>query len=154
MGKVHQVPMRISQVRLDASQAEQNVRISLACNVLACVQRLFQGDPHSSLEKDGELRLLTNLLEQLEVLRVPRADLEHHARGVARRAYRLVDFVDVSRIADLHCDHFDSVLSRQFENPWQALRSEPLKVIGAGAGLVRPHPGSRQKKTKKTHKNP
>jgi hypothetical protein len=51
--------------------------------VLAGVQRLLEGDAHAALEQHREVVLRAHRLEQLEVLRVARADLQHHAGGVA-----------------------------------------------------------------------
>jgi hypothetical protein len=54
-------------------------------------------------------------LQQLEVLRVAGADLDHHAGRVAAGAQRVADLVDLRLVGDLHRDHLLIVLAGELE---------------------------------------
>ena len=68
--------------------------------------------PMPRLNSTGQLGLLADVLQQLEVLGVARADLEHHAGGVAGLPQRFVDLVDVGFVGHFHRDDADAVLAR------------------------------------------
>ena len=52
---------------------------------------------------------------------------------------RLQDLIDVGFMCDLHSDHFDPVLTRQFENVRQTGFTVSLKGVGTCARLVSSH---------------
>src|SRR5207237_10527444 len=93
--EVNEVAVRVADVRLHAAQAEDDLAVALAREVLGGVQRLVERDVEAALEEDGELLLPPDELQKLEVLRVARADLEHHARGPARQLERVANLFDV-----------------------------------------------------------
>ena len=137
--EVHEVAVRVAEVRLHAAQAEDDLRVALGREVLGCVQRLVQRDPEAALHEDGEDRLPSHRLQELEVLDVARADLEHDARGAARLLETLGDLVDVALVGDLHRDHADAVLARLLEDPREAALPVALEGVGIRPGLVRAH---------------
>ncbi len=80
---------------------------------------------------------------QLEVLRVARADLQHHAGRLTGDLQRAADLVDLRLGGDLHRDHADAVLPRELEHERQACRAVALEVVGARARLVGARAGGR-----------
>jgi len=60
--------------RADAALTEDHVVVALAHDVLGCHEELVDGAGHAALQEDWRLSL-ANLLEQREVLGIPRADL-------------------------------------------------------------------------------
>src|SRR5262249_20834503 len=92
-------------------------------------------------EQHGEGALLPELLQELEILRVPRAHLKHDARRIPARAQRFLNLLDVTLIGDFHRDNPDAVLAGQLEGPRQAFFAEALEVVRAGPRLVSTHPG-------------
>ena len=77
--EVDEVAVRVAEVRLHAAQAEDDVAVAARRDVLGREQRLVQRDAEAALEQDREIALAADGLQQLEVLRVARADLQHHA---------------------------------------------------------------------------
>src|SRR5258706_1074353 len=137
--EIDQVAVRIAEVRLHAAQAEDDVAVARGGDVLGGEQRFVQRDPEATLEQDGEVALAADGLQELEVLRVAGADLQHHAGGVARLAQRRADLVQVLVARHLHRDHAHAILSRELEHVGQALLAVTLERIGTRARLVRSH---------------
>ena len=131
--------MGIAEVGLHPPQAEHDVAVAGARDILRREERLVQRDPEAALQEDGEVALAADRLQQLEILRVARADLQHHARRVARLAQRRADLVQVLVASDFHRDHADAVLARELEDVRQAALAVALERVGAGARLVRAH---------------
>jgi hypothetical protein len=132
--KSSQVAVRVAEIRLHAATDRScDFRPS---DVLAGVQRLLEGDAHAALEQDRQLRLLSDGLQQLEVLRVAGSDLEHHPGCFAGLRERLADLLDVGFVGDLHRDDPDPVLSGQLEDEGKAGGPVSLEVVGACARLV------------------
>ena len=86
------------------AQAEHDLAVALGGEVLGGVQRLVERDAEPALDQNRKLLLAADELQELEVLRVARADLEHDAGGVAGRRERRADLVDVRLVRDLHRD--------------------------------------------------
>ncbi len=139
VGEIDEVPVGLAEVGLHAAQAEDDVGVALAGDVLAGVERLFEGDAHAALEEDGEALLLADVLEELEVLGVARADLEHDAGGAAGVVERGGDLVDVAGVGDFHGDDADAVAAGEIEEPGEAGLAEALEIVGAGARFVDAH---------------
>src|SRR3990167_11457930 len=76
-------------------------RGSLARQIFGGVQRFLERDPEAALEQHRQLALAPDDLEQLEVLRVARAYLDHHARWFSGFVQRLLDLVQVRVMSDL-----------------------------------------------------
>jgi len=141
VGEVDEVAVRVTEVRLDAAQAEHDPGVALAGDVLARVERLLERDPHPALEQHRELLLPAHLLEQLVVLRVAGADLDHHRGRVTGPVERVPQLVELGRVGRLHRDQLDPVLPGQLEHPRKTLPAEPLEVVRRGARLVGAHAG-------------
>ena len=134
--EVDEVAVRIAEVGLHAAQAEDDAMVAARGDVLAGVERLLERDAHAALEQHRHLVLRADRLEQLEVLRVARADLQHHAGGVSRRCERAADLVDVRLARHLHGDDADAVLAGELEELRQAGGAVALEIVRAGARLV------------------
>ncbi len=109
--EVEEVAMWIAHVRLHAAQAEDDFVVSFARQVFRGVQRFAQSDSETTLEQNRKFFLPSDEFQQLEILRVARADLEHHSGRVAGGMKRFVNLIDVGFVCDLHRDHFDSILA-------------------------------------------
>ena len=142
--EVDEVAVRVAEVRLDAPEAEDDLRLTLAREVFGGVQRFVQRDAEAALHEDGKLRLPAHGLQELEVLDVARADLKHDAGGLSRLLEALGDLVHVALVRHLHRDDADAVFSREREDVRQAAPAVPLKRVGARARLVGAHPRRRE----------
>ena len=103
--KIDEVSVRVAQVRLDTAEAEDDPAVSPGSHILTGVQSLVQGDAHATLEQHRKLLLLTDRLQELEVLSVAGADLKHDPRrvtGLAQRAANLIQlrFVRGEKLVD------------------------------------------------------
>ncbi|WDT81781.1 MAG: hypothetical protein MPW14_08735 [Candidatus Manganitrophus sp.] len=126
-------------MRFQAAQAEDDIAVAFARQILGGVERFVQGDAEAALEQHRHLALASGGLEQFEVLRVAGADLQHHAGGVPGAVQRLLDLLDVGLAGDFHGNHADAVFSGELEHPGQAGGAMALEGIGAGARLVGAH---------------
>ena len=121
---------RVAQRRLeraDAALAEDDVRIAGGHDVLGTHQKLLQGRRHAALEEDGLLRVGADLLEEVEVLHVPRADLDD---------VDVVEEIDVLEVHQLRHDRKPRLLLRKGEEA-KPLRAHALEGVGGGARLER-----------------
>src|SRR5208283_3889006 len=123
------------------AQTEDNPRVALAGDVFTSVERLLEADAHTPLVKHRKLLLLSESFEQLEVLGVARSHLQHDAGRSAGLFQRPDNLIQMARVRYLHGDDADAEFSGNFKDPRKAGGAEALKVVGAGAGLVDPHPG-------------
>ena len=108
---------------------EHHIAVAFGSQVFRRIQRLVQRDAEAALEQDRHLGLPPDDFQQLEVLRVARADLQHHAGRVAGLVQRFLDLVEVRFMGDLHRDHLDAVFARQLEHIGQAIFAVPLERI-------------------------
>src|SRR5260370_30998827 len=58
---------------------------------------------------------------------------------MARAIQRLIDFIDLRFVGDLHGDDSDSIFSGQVKNVRQTFLAVSLKGVGTRSGLVGPH---------------
>src|SRR5262249_52605633 len=139
--EIDHVAVRRPEVRFHAAQAEHDVRVALARDVFDGVEGLFERDAHAALEENGKLALLPDGLQQLEVLRVARPDLQHDAcRASGLRALeRRADLVEVAFAENLHRGDLDPVFDRELEDVGEALFAVALKLVRARARFVRAH---------------
>src|SRR5437870_978741 len=114
MRDIDKVAVWVSQLRLHAAQTENYFVIALARQVFRGVQRLSQSDSKTTLEQNRKLFLAANEFQQLEILRVARANLEHDSRGIAGKAERFLNLIDMRFMRDLHGYDFDSILAGEF----------------------------------------
>src|SRR5439155_11768374 len=128
--KVDEVPVRISHVGLHSAQTEHHLAVALGSEILGRVERLIEGDTKTALDEYREVLLSSDVLQQLEVLGVPRADLQHHAGWTARGLQRSAYLIDVRLVGDFHGDDTNAVFSGQLEHIRQALRAEALERVG------------------------
>ena len=140
MREIDEVAVRVAHVRLHPAQAEHDLAIALRRQVFGRVQRFVERDAETALDQHRELLLLADELQQLEVLRVARADLQHDARRVAGCRERAADFVDVRLVRHLHRDHANAVFAGELEHVRQAACAEALERIRRRARLVCAHP--------------
>ena len=131
--------MRVPHVGFHAAQAENYLAVALRREVLRRIQRFIQRDAEPSFDQDRKFLLLSDELQQFEILGIAGADLQHDAGGIARRLQRRTNLVDVRFVRNLHGDDFDSVLSGEFEHVWQAFGPESLECIRVGARFVGAH---------------
>lgn len=112
-------------VGADAALAEDNVLVAAGHDVLGAHQELLHGVGEATLEQDGLARL-AELLEQLEVLHIARADLE---------AVALVhENVDMGRVRDLGDNRQTGSLVRLVQQ-LQTLSLQTLEGVRGGARL-------------------
>ena len=142
MAEIQQVAVGIAHMGLEAAETENDIAVAFTGEVFGRVQRFVQGDAETALEQHRHVPLPTGGFEQLEILRVARADLEHHAGRVAGARQGVLDFLDVGLAGDFHGDYPDAIFSRQLEHPGQARRPMALEGIGIGARLVGAHAGA------------
>jgi hypothetical protein len=131
--------VRIAHVCLHAAQTEHDAPVAFTREVLRGVERLVQGDAEAALQEHREVLLAPRNLEELEVLGVAGADLEHDPGWIAGLDQGVPDLVDVGLVGHLHRDHLDAILARQLEHVRQARLAVPLEGIRTGARLVGPH---------------
>ena len=92
------------------------------------------------LNSTGKSLLLADLLEQLEVLRVARADLQHHAGRRRRPRERGADLVDVrARAVTSMAITRTPCLPASSKTQGRHCLAEALEVVRAGARLVGAH---------------
>jgi hypothetical protein len=121
--------------RLDPALAEDHARIPLLEDVLGGHQKLLDRGGGAALEQHG-LVGLPDLREQVEVLHVARADLEHVGR--------LHDLLHLARVHHLGREGQPGVLAGLCEDR-EALGPEALEAVGRGArleGAAAQHGGS------------
>ena len=53
VAEIHQIAVRIAQIGLHATQAENDIAIALAGEILGSVERFLQRDAETSLEQHG-----------------------------------------------------------------------------------------------------
>ncbi len=142
MRKIHKISMRIGHIGLHAAQAEHHIAIAFGGQIFRRIQRFIQRDAETALEQHRHLGLTPDDFQQLEVLRVARADLQHHTGRLPCLVQRLVDFIEMRFMGDFHRHHFDAVFARQLEHIGQTILAVPLKRVRAGARLVSAHAGT------------
>src|SRR5579859_1804241 len=142
LGKIHEIAMRIAEVGLHAAQPEDNVVVALAGQIFRSVQRLVERDAKTTLDQYRKLLLTTNDFQQLEILRVARADLQHYSCRVARVAQRLSYLLHVRFVGDFHGDDAYAMFAGQFEYIRQTTLAVTLERVRAGAWLVSTHAGA------------
>src|SRR5437660_6522541 len=138
--EIDKIAMRLTHVRLHAAQAEDHLAVTLRRQIFSGVKRFVERDAEATLDQHGKFLLASDQLEQLEILRVARADLQHDAGWIAGLGERVADFIDVRLVRHLHRDDLDAVFAGQLENIRQALRAETLERIRRCPRLVCAHP--------------
>src|SRR5581483_7319882 len=113
--------------RAHAALAEDDVGVPLGQDVLGRHEQVLDGGAHGALEQD-RLARLADLLEQVKVLHVAGADLEHV--GIA------LDQRHLARVHDLG-HHRHTVAAADVAQDLQALLAQALEAVGAGARLER-----------------
>ena len=78
-------------------------------------------------------------IQELEVLRVARADLQHHARRVTRGLQRVFHLLHVRLVHHFHGDDFDPVFARELEHVGQAAGAVALEIVRARTRFVGAH---------------
>ena len=116
-----------SNVRTPAL-AEDHLAVALRQDVLGRHQQVLDRRAHPPLQEDGRPGP-ADLLEQVEVLHVPGADLDDV--GVP------LDQLDLARVHDLGDDRHAEPLAGGLEH-LQAVLAQPLEAVGAGPRLERP----------------
>lgn len=139
MGEIHHVPVGITALVFHPAQCEDDVRVPFAGKVLGGIERLVQRDAEPTLEEHGMPLLPAHMFEQLEVLRIPGAYLEHHTGGVACFFEGFVNLVNVPLMGHFHRDDADIVLAGKLKNPGQAGRAVSLERVGTRARFVGTH---------------
>ena len=142
MGEVHHVAVRLAGLGFHAAQAENHIGVAFAGQVFRRVQGFVQGDTKATLQQHRVGGLAANGFQQLEVLGVAGAHLQHHAGRTAQLLQASIDFFDVAFVGNLHGHHLDAMLARLLEHPGQAALTVALEGIGVGAGLVGAHAGA------------
>ena len=94
--------------------------------------------PMPRLKSTGKSCCCADRLEQLEVLRVARADLQHHAGRIARRCERVADLVDVRLVRHLHGDDRMPYLPASSNTYGRQAAPWPWKSYGLVRGLYAP----------------
>jgi hypothetical protein len=139
MREIDEVAVRLAHVRFHAAQAEDHFAVAFGREIFGGVQRLVQRDAETALDQHRKFLLSSDQLQELEVLRVARADLKHDARRIAGFSERIANFVDVGLMGHFHRDDLDAVFARELEDIGQAFRAEALERVGRGARLVCAH---------------
>ena len=122
--QVEHVARRVLE-RPDPALAEDHPAVALRQDVLGRHQQVLDRRAHAPLQQDGRAGP-ADLLEQVEVLHVPRADLDDV--GVA------LDEVDLAGVHDLGDDRHAEPLAGRLED-LEAVLAEPLEAVGAGPRL-------------------
>ena len=137
--EVDEVAVRVAEVRLDAARPKTICVFPSEARYSAALSDSFSVIPKPALHEDGKHRLAADRLQELEVLDVARADLEHDARRAAGLLEALGDLVDVALVRDLHRDDADAVLARLLEDPRKAALAVALEGVRVRARLVGAH---------------
>ena len=124
--EVERVPRRALE-RLDPALAEDHALVPLLRDVLGRHEELLDGRGRRALE-EHRVRHAADLGEEVEVVHVARADLDH-VRDLGDRR-------DVARIEELGDDRQARLLARLGED-LEALRAEALERVRRGARLER-----------------
>src|SRR6185369_12326452 len=104
----------------DAPLAEDDMRIPLGKDVFCSGEELFQGGAHPALEEDRFL-YPSDFAQQIEVLHVPRANLEQVRRfghkAYSIRAHYFSHYGKPGRFACLH-QKFEPLLTKTLKGVW------------------------------------
>src|SRR6185312_2872862 len=92
-----------------------------------------------TLKQYREILLASNDFQQLEILSVTCANLQHHARRVSRPIKRLANLFNMRFMSDFHGNHLDAIFPGQLENIRQAGFAMSLKRIWAGTRFISAH---------------
>src|SRR5258708_13995956 len=111
LSEVNKVPMRVAHVRLNTAESKDHFPIAFAGEIFRGVKRFTHRDPKTTFEQNRKLLLSANYLQQLKILRIPRTDLNHHSRRLARTVECFVDFINLRFMGDLNGHDFDSILA-------------------------------------------
>ena len=124
--KVDRVPRRGLE-RTNATFAEHDVRVPARHYVFGAHQQLLERCAHPPLEQDGLLRHRPDLLEKIEILHVPCADLDH------------VDIVEQRQMLNAHefRDYGQPGLPLRLEKYVEAALAQALERVGRRARLER-----------------
>ena len=113
--------------RADAALAENDVLVAARHDVLGAHKEFLQRRGHATLQKNWLLRVGTNFLKEIEVLHVPRANLDH---------VDVVEEVDVLEVHKLGDDRKPRLALRSEEHVEPGL-AEALERVRGGARLER-----------------
>ena len=83
--------------------------------------------------------LPANCFEQFKILRVSRADLQHHSGWVAEFIKTIIDFLNMHFMGYFHGNNFYSIFSCQFKNVWKTFHAVSLERIRICTRLISSH---------------
>jgi len=95
MSEAHKVTMRITQIRLHATQCKNQLAIALTDEIIGRVQRFLQRHAKASFDESRELLLPAEKFQQFGVLQVSRTELEHDTGRLTGCLECVMNFVDI-----------------------------------------------------------
>ena len=87
--------MRVAQFCLDATQAEDDFAIPFAGEIFRGVERFAQRNSEPAFQQHRKILLPSDDFQELEILRIARADLQHHSGRLAGCVQRFVNLINL-----------------------------------------------------------